>query len=315
MVEAERILIVGAGTMGTGIAALCAKEGHPVTIYMRRKTAEARAATMEKIRGIFEWLAENDLLARERIEPALSLVTISNDLAVAGESTFVIENVAEDLEVKRGLFAELDRVAPLETILATNSSSFNLGSISTEMVHRERLLATHFYHPAYVIPLVEIASSTVTADWAVERASALMTGIGKVVVRCQDRPGYVAVRMQVALVMEAISVLEQGIASAEDIDKAVRHSFGPRLAAMGPLEMADRGGLDVWLKAADFLHGALSHDKFRPPTLLRDKVADGELGVKTGRGLHGDTAPLTAAARDRSLIGLLKHFGLLKEVK
>lgn len=308
MTERENILLVGAGTMGSGLAVLCAKAGRRVMLY--DAVESARRSAKDRIATALNWLAENRMMRRAEVEPALALVEVCSDLEVATEATFVIEAVPEDVELKREVFANLDRLAPPTSVLATNSSSFTLADIGTRVVHHERLLATHFYNPPYLVPLVEIARSSSTADWAVDRAHELMTHIGKVPIQCRDSAGYVAVRLQVALVNEAVNLLEQGLASAEDIDKAVRHSFGVRLAVMGPLEMADRGGLDIWLNATDYLHRVYGQDKFRAPDLLRSKVARGELGVKAGRGLHGDTAQLVAAGRDRHLLGLLQYLGL-----
>lgn len=305
----EKILLVGAGTMGCGLAVLCAKSGRRVVLHDVFEAA--RLSAMDRISSALNWLVENRMMRRADVEPALALIDVTPNLEAAAEATFIIEAVPEDVELKRQVFADLDRLAPPTCVLATNSSSFTLADVGTHVVHRERLLATHFYNPPYLVPLVEIARSPSTADWAVERAHELMTQVGKVPIHCQDSAGYIAVRLQVALVDEAINLLEQGLASAEDIDKAVRHSFGVRLAVMGPLEMADRGGLDIWLNATDYLHRVYGQDKFRAPDLLRRKVADGELGVKTGRGLHGDTAPLVAAGRDRRLLGLLQHLSLV----
>lgn len=309
MAEHERILLVGAGTMGCGLAVLFAKSGRQVVLY--DTTELARLSAKNRVSTALNWLADNRMMRRADVESALALVEVCPDLEAAAEATFIIEAVPEDVELKRQVFADLDRMAPPTCILATNSSSFTLADVGTQVVHRERLLATHFYNPPYLVPLVEIARAASTADWAVERAYELMIQVGKVPIHCRDSAGYIAVRLQVALVDEAVSLLEQGLASAEDIDKAVRHSFGVRLAVMGPLEMADRGGLDIWLNATDYLHRVYGQDKFRAPDLLRRKVACGELGVKTGRGLHGDTTPLVAAGHDHRLLGLLQYLGLV----
>lgn len=309
MTEREKILLVGAGTMGCGLAVLLAKSGRKVVLH---DTIEAaRLSAKDRISATLNWLVDNRMMRRADVEPALALIELCSDLKAAAEATFIIEAIPEDVELKRQVFADLDRLSPPTCVLATNSSSFTLADVGTQVVHRERLLATHFYNPPYLVPLVEIAHSISTADWAVERAHELMIQVGKVPIHCRDSAGYIAVRLQVALVNEAVSLLEQGLASAEDIDKAVRYSFGVRLAVMGPLEMADRGGLDIWLNATDYLHRVYGQDKFRAPDLLRRKVACGELGVKTGHGLHGDTAPLVTAGRDRRLLGLLQHLGLV----
>ncbi len=308
----EKVLLVGAGTMGCGIAAVWAKAGHQVTLC--DPVAAARTSAKDRIGGILQWLVENRALRAEEVAPALERIQVAADLAAAAEATFIIEAASENLALKRELFAGLDRLAAPDAILATNSSSFTLRDVGVDVGHRDRLLATHFWNPAYLMPLVEIARTEQTADWAVAKATALLSAIGKVPVHCRDSAGYIGVRLQFAVVYEAIAMLAEGLATAEDIDKAVRHSFGLRLATMGPLEMADRGGLDIWLHAGDYLYGVYGRDHFRAPQLLRDKVASGELGFKTGRGLHGDSAALAAAGRDRQLVRVLQHLGLLPDV-
>ena len=313
MAGPERVLLLGAGTMGCGIAVVWAKAGHRVTLY--DPVEVARSAARDRIAGILSQLVEAHALLDEQIEPALDLVTISSDLEVAAEATFVIEAGPENLETKRQNFAALDRLAPADAILASNSSSLTLAQIGTGVVHQDRFLATHFYNPAYLVPLVEIATTTSTAEWAFLKASAVMTALGKVPVRCADSSGYIGSRLQLPVVMEAIKMVEQGIASPEDIDKAIRNSWGPRVAVMGPLEMADRGGLDIWLATGDNFADIYDDPKFRGPDLLRKMVGRGELGVKSGKGLHGDTSALVAEGRDRRLIGLLQYLGLLPYVE
>ncbi len=309
MVDSEKVLLGGAGTMGCGIATVWARAGHRVLLY--DALDDVRATAKQRICNILRQLADSGVIATDQIDPAVSLISSVDSLEAAAEATFIIEAVPEDADLKREVLGTLDKIAPPTAILATNTSSFTLVDLGANLTHRDRFLATHFYNPAYLVPLVEVATTPLTADWARRKAMALLEAIGKVPVHCQDSPGYIAVRIQEAMFLEAVAVLEQGLATADDIDKAVRNSFGLRLAVMGPLEMADRGGLDVWLNAADHLYRTFGNEKFRAPGLLREKVARGELGVKTGRGLHGDVDALVAAERHHRLIGLLQHLGLL----
>jgi 3-hydroxybutyryl-CoA dehydrogenase len=313
MTNTERVLVVGTGTMGCGIATALAKAGYGVVLYGRRE--EGRRQAIEKIAANLKGLVDFKALRSDDIAPSLARVVTTGDLdGAAADSTFIIESVAENLELKRELWGNLDKIAPADAILASNSTSLTLAELGTNVVHRDRFLATHFYNPAYLIPLVEIATTPQTAEWAFQKAYRLMEEIGKVPVRCADSSGYIGSRLQLPMVMEAVNMVQKGIATAEDIDKAIRNSWGPRVAAMGPLEMADRGGLDIWLLSGDNFAKIHGDPKFGGPDLLREMVGRGELGAKTGRGLHGDSSKLLAEGRDRRLIGLLQYLGALPTV-
>lgn len=303
------LFVVGAGTMGCGIAAYFAEGGCDVTVH--DSVGEARAAARSRIADILGGLARAGILTESEVDPTLERVRISHELKDVSDAGFVIESIPENLEWKRSLFEQLDQLAPRGTVLATNTSSFSPAAIGERVAHSERILATHFYYPAELMPLVEMVASPSTAAWAMDDTARFMTDHGKCVVVCRDSPGYIGSRIQMAMILEAITILEEGTASAKDIDNAVRTSFGPRLAVMGPLETVDRAGLDIYLKASQTYHEAYGRDTFRPPRLLVEKVARGELGVKTGHGLHGDTAELDRMNRYDQLAGLLKHLGLV----
>ena len=308
----ERVLILGAGTMGCGIAALWAKAGHSVVLYDPMQ--DARSAAKARVASLLGQLVEARALLADQIDPAVTRVDTTGDLDAAVDATFIIEAVPENLVLKRQILGDLDRLASPQTVLASNSTSITLAESGVNVLRKDRFLATHFYNPAHLIPLVEIASTPDTAEWAIEKAFNLMTSLGKVPVRCADSSGYIGSRLQLPMVMEAIKMVQEGIATPEDIDKAIRNSWGPRVAVMGPMEMADRGGLDIWLISGDRFAEIYGDSKFRGPDLLRDMVARGELGVKTGKGLFGDTGDLVAAARDRQLLALLQYLGRLPVV-
>jgi 3-hydroxybutyryl-CoA dehydrogenase len=305
----DTLFVVGAGTMGCGIAAYFAKGGCEVTVH--DSVRDARAAAKSRIADILLGLARTGILSAPDAELTLQRVHVSEDLQAVSESSLVIESIPENLEWKRALFERLDCLAPPETVLATNTSSFSPAAIGEGLAHAERLLATHFYYPAELMPLVEMVAGPFTAEWAMDETARFLTDHGKCVVVCRDSPGYIGSRIQMAMILEAITILEEGTASAADIDNAVRTSFGPRLAVMGPLETVDRAGLDIYLKASQTYYGAYGRDTFRPPHLLAEKVARGELGVKSGHGLHGATAGLDRVNRYEQLAGLLRHMGLV----
>jgi 3-hydroxyacyl-CoA dehydrogenase len=309
----ETVFVVGAGTMGNGLAALFAKAGHKVLLYSRSQST--RDAAKGKIQTLFESLAKDKVIRKSEIAPALDLIELTAELDAVSQAEYAIENVKEDLDLKRQIFAELDKLAPPTTILATNTTSFTLSALKSALQNRERFLTWHFYNPPTLIPLVEIAHHDETAQWALDKSKALLEQVGKVPVFCKDATGYIAVRLQYALVFEAISMLEKGIASAEDIDKAVRSSIGLRFATLGPLEIADRGGLDIWYAGGQNLFKAYGDNKFKAPQLLEDMIAKGDLGVKTGHGFHGDEKEMLAAGRDRSLLAMIQLMGLLPKIE
>ena len=309
----ETVFVVGAGTMGNGLAVLFAKAGHKVWLYSRSQST--RDSAKPRAKAILEQLAADKVIRKSEIDAALDRIEVCADLDAAKQATFIVENIKEDIDLKRQYFAELDKLAPPETIIATNTTSFTLASLKSALERRDRFLTTHFYNPPTLIPLVEISRSDETAQWAVDRTAALMEQVGKVPVFCKDATGYIAVRLQYALVFEAISMFEKGLASAEDIDKAVRNSIGLRFAMLGPLEIADRGGLDIWLKGGETLYSVYGDSKFKPPQILVDMCERGELGVKTGRGFHGDEQKMLAAHRDRQLLEVIQHLGLLPRIE
>jgi 3-hydroxybutyryl-CoA dehydrogenase len=298
--------------MGCGIAAFFAKAGCAVTVY--DAVPQARIAAKGRVAGILVSLARNGSLGATEVPLALDRMCVVDELAVCSECGLVIESIPESLEWKRALFAELDRSSAPDTVLATNTSSFSPAAISEGLSHPGRVLATHFYYPAELLPLVEMVAGPSTASWAMAATSQFLTALGKSVVLCKDTAGYLGSRVQMALILEAIRILEEGTATAADIDNAVRASVGPRLAVMGPLETVDRAGLDIYLKASQGYLAAFGRDTFRPPQLLADKVAAGELGYKTGRGLQGDTGALDRPDGYDQLAGVIRHIaGLSSE--
>ncbi len=298
------VAVVGAGTMGCGLAAFFSNAGCDVTIF--DSVPEAQEAATNRVADVLRALSTNGTPDEAGIAPALDRVRVVQELGAVCECSLVIESIPENLEWKRTLFGKLDREAEPSTILATNTSSFSPASISEGLAHPERVLATHFYYPAELLPLVEMVAGPSTAAWVMDDTGRFLALLGKSVVVCKDSAGYLGSRIQMALILEAIRILEEGTASAADIDNAVRASVGPRLAVMGPIETVDRAGLDIYLKASQGYFEAFGRETFRPPQLLVDKVAAGELGCKTGRGLQGDTDALTGLDRYNQLADLLK---------
>jgi 3-hydroxybutyryl-CoA dehydrogenase len=268
--------------MAPGIAASFAVRGHDVLVWAR--STDRAAAAVERAREMSDFLAANDLAPRAeagsvRLGPATEL----RDLARAD---LVVEAISEDLEAKRALLAELEDVAADGALLATNTSGLRVTDIAKGMRCADRIVAMHFWNPAHLMPLVEIAGGEYGSSPSVERAVAIARSIGKQpVVLKKEVLGFLGTRMQQAVVREAIALLDAGIASAEDIDLAVRASFGIRFPVIGPLETTDLSGLDVIESIHRYLLADLDAST-APQPALAGRVTQGELGVKSGRGFY-----------------------------
>ena len=304
----ERVAVIGAGLMGCGIAQVFAAGGWPVVLQDIRP--ESLEAAPQAIRRNLTFLAERGLGDASAIEPALARVSTTTFLEeAAGGAAFVVECVFEDLVLKQEVFRALDAAARPETVLATNTSVISITEIASLAERRERIVGTHFWNPPYLIPLVEVVRARDTATETMNRTMAILTAAGKHPVRVEkDVPGFVANRLQHALWREAISIVEHGIADAATVDECVRYGFGLRLPILGPMENADMVGLDLTLSIHDYILGHIEASP-EPSPLLREKVAAGELGFKSGSGFQGWTADQAQASRDRLLaylVGVLK---------
>jgi 3-hydroxybutyryl-CoA dehydrogenase len=309
----QKVAVVGAGIMGHGIAQVCAQAGYKTSIVRRRP--ELLQQALDEIKSNLQVLVEKDVITRKEVDKALSGIRCETSLAEAvRDADFVIEAVTEDLNLKKNLFKELDALCPKHTILATNTSSFSITEIASATTRQDKVVGTHWWNPPYLMPLVEIVQGKRTSDETVSTTKDFIAKLGKVPVICKDSPGFLGVRLQAALVIEAVSMLEEGLATAEDIDTAVKMTLGLRLPILGPLETVDLGGMDTFLYAYDYLYKMLG-EKFKPPNLLKRKVELGELGIKTGKGFYdykGKDIKSIIKRRDEWLIEQLKSRGLLK---
>lgn len=278
-----RVFVAGAGFMGHGIAQVHAAAGKLVTLYepdIARATAgrDRVAANLDRAvtKGRLEASARDEIL--ERIAP-------TDDLGAAGDADLVIEAVFEDLDVKTGLWAELDRLAPPAALFATNTSSISIDRLaaSVSLDRRSRFAGMHFFSPVPVMPLVELIRGTATSDATAEAVRALATELGKQVIVSADRPGFIVNRILMPFLVEAMRAYEQGVGTAEDIDTGAKVGLNH---PMGPLELADFIGLDVCLGIMRVLFEAYGDERFRPPQVLEALVAGGKLGQKTGSGFY-----------------------------
>lgn len=282
-----KILVVGAGVMGRGIAGLCALSGHETLVF------DADPEAQRHVRGAIEssWAraAERGKVAAEAVQRGRRLLKIVERLRNAAGVDFAIEAVPEAIDVKRMVMSELDDLCQDRAILASNTSSLSITRIGRATGRRDRVIGIHFFNPVAAMPLVELVRGEDTSDETMDRALLLVQSLGKEAIRVKDSPGFATSRLGVALGLEAIRMVEEGVALPEDIDRAMELGYGHR---MGPLKTSDLVGLDVRLSIAETLASHLSEERFRPPAILRRLVAQGFTGKKSGRGFfrwEGDT--------------------------
>lgn len=301
--EIRRIAVIGAGTMGHGIALEFAANGYQVSLHDLSEAQLDRART-----AIAEGLAR--LVEAGRITPEAAAtapenITCITDLgAAAAEADLVVEAVSEDIAVKQAIFAALDAAAPPHAILASNSSTFMPSRMAAATKRPERVIVAHYFNPPHLLPLVELVRSSDTSDETVATLRSLYLSIGKSPAVVQkEAPGFVGNRLQMALFREALAIVEAGLASPEDVDTIIKTGFGRRLSVAGVFEIFDAAGLDVTLAVADQLFPDIDTSATAPP-YLRDRVAQGALGVKNGRGFYDWPPEAGAALRSRIGAGL-----------
>jgi 3-hydroxybutyryl-CoA dehydrogenase len=278
-----RVAVIGAGTMGAGIAQLCTTAGHEVALHDSdpAKLAAARAAT----RSSLDRFVKKETLTATEADAALERIVDAGSVGEAASGAdVVIEAVLERLEVKHQVFAAVAEAAPDGALLGTNTSQLSVTRIGAALGERAgQLVGTHFFNPPVLMRLVELVQGLQTADETVARAEDFARGLGKETVVCRkDSPGFLTSRISAIVRLECLRMLEEGVAGPEDIDKALRLGLN---FPMGPLELGDFNGLDTYLDALESL--AASHgERFRPTVTLRNLVAAGRLGRKTGWGIY-----------------------------
>ena len=278
--QVRTIAVIGAGTMGHGIAQVAAVMGAHVRLYDALKGAAAGG--IERIvKNLAKGVELGKVAAADR-EAALARLTPEDELPHAcADVDCVIEAVPEHLELKKEIFAAADRAAP-RALLATNTSSLPVGAIADAVADPSRVVGMHFFNPVHVMKLVEVVRHPAASPEAVGLAVALAQKMGKTAITVSDSPGFASSRLGIVIGLEAMRMVEQGVASPADIDTAMKLGYGH---PMGPLELTDLVGLDVRLGIAEYLARAIG-PAFEPPRVLRDKVAAGKLGKKTGEGFY-----------------------------
>lgn len=277
------VAVIGAGTMGHGIAHVCAAAGLTTRLFdVRRELVDAGLA---KISANLDGGVQRGKLTAEQRAAALAKLSGATELAAAvSGADLVIEAVPEQLDLKHRLFAEIAGIVGPSAILASNTSSLSLTAIAAPLPNPERVIGTHFFNPVHVMKLLELVVTPSTSADTLAAVQAFGARIGKDCIVVRDSPGFASSRLGLVIGLEAIRMLEEGVASAEDIDKAMCLGYG---FPMGPLKLTDLVGLDVRLSIADYLCEHLpAGGHFRPPALLRSMVAAGKLGKKSGEGFY-----------------------------
>jgi 3-hydroxybutyryl-CoA dehydrogenase len=279
-----KVAVIGSGVMGHGIAIACALGGYEVNMVDTTKEILARAS--DRINADFTGLVKMGFVTDEGAKSALARITTTTTIADAVRgSKLVTEAITEQIASKKELFKDLDQRCPEDVVLASNTASFRITEIASAVSKKNRVVGTHWWNPPYLMPLVEITKGAETSEATANKARQFLLDLGKAPVLSKDHPGLIGVRLHAALNNEAVRILQEGLASAEDIDTTVRMSIGLRWGIVGPLETLDLGGLDVFDDTYEHL-GAELGERFRPPALLKEKVAKGELGVKTKKGFY-----------------------------
>jgi 3-hydroxybutyryl-CoA dehydrogenase len=280
-VEIRKVGVVGLGTMGAGIAQVSVQAGFDtVGREVADELGERGRATIERYltRGV-----EKGRLTSDERDAALARLTLTTELSTLAHCDLVIEAVLEELDLKREVFAELDRVCRADTVLATNTSALSVAEIASATRRPERVVGMHFFNPAPVLPLVEIVRTPSTAPEAVQAAYDWAERAGKQPVTCNDTPGFIVNRILIPLLNDCVRVLDEADVGPEDMDKAMTNGAG---WPMGPCALIDLIGVDVHVHASEALHGKLGEERMAPPERLRQMQAEGRLGRKSGAGFY-----------------------------
>jgi 3-hydroxybutyryl-CoA dehydrogenase len=308
--------VIGTGMMGPGIALTLAWGGVRATMLSR--TDEGAASGVAKAQALAKQLVEDELASETQAERAIGLMAGSSDFdGVVRASDLIVESGPEDLAWKRGLFTRLTGLAPRHAVLASNTSGLSITEIAASCAWPERILATHFWNPPHLMPLVEIVKGEKTSQEAASAVRDLLAACGKTpVIVKKDRPGQLGNRLQMALVREAAYIVAEGIADADDVDTVARNGFGLRMPAYGILEHQDMVGLDLGISVLEHVVRDLYNEP-RPPKYYCDLVRRGDLGVKAGYGFYDwslKSADEVKTRRDQFLALVLRERRRLNEI-
>jgi 3-hydroxybutyryl-CoA dehydrogenase len=277
----ENVGVVGCGLMGAGIVETAARAGYRVTV--REINDQILQKGLERAKKSMERAVSRDKLTQEDMDAALARINGTTALADLAGSDLVIEAIVENMALKKEVFAELDKLSAQEAILASNTSSLSIIEMASVTKRPDKVLGMHFFNPVPVMPLLEIVRTFQTSEQALAVAQAFGESLGKTVVVAKDMPGFIVNRMLIPYLLDAITMLQNGLATREDIDVAIKLGLNH---PMGPLTLLDLVGLDTTLFIADAIYEELKDPRFAAPPLLRQMVLAGHLGRKSGKGFY-----------------------------
>jgi 3-hydroxybutyryl-CoA dehydrogenase len=317
------IACLGAGRMGRGIAVAFAYAGHAMTmIDIKERTAEQfarlEAEALGEVKTTLATLTKLGMLKDEEAATVLGRVAVvpaSESAKVLAATGLLFEGVPEIVELKREVLGAASRTVGQDVIIASTTSTILVDDLSGAVENPKRFLNAHWLNPAYLIPLVEISPGAATDPAVVAELKTLLEGIGKVPVVCAATPGFIVPRIQALAMNEAARMVGEGVASAEEIDKAIRYGFGFRYAVLGLLEFIDWGGGDILYYASRYLEGALGSDRYRAPEVIARNMEEGRIGLRTGAGFLDYTGMDIDAYREQrlgALLDMLRHFKLAR---
>jgi 3-hydroxybutyryl-CoA dehydrogenase len=323
MTARPAIACIGAGRMGRGIAVAFAYAGHTVTMIDAKPRSAEAFATLEaealgEVTKTLASLARFGLLTEDDAKTVIARVSVvppDGMAATLAGAAIVFEGVPEVVDLKREVLAAASKCVGSDIVIASTTSTILVDHLSGAVENPRRFLNVHWLNPAYLIPLVEISPGAATDPDVIAKVKALLEGIGKMPVVCAATPGFIVPRIQALAMNEAARMVEEGVASAEDIDKAIRYGFGFRYAVLGLLEFIDWGGGDILYYASRYLEGALHSDRYRAPEVISNNMRDGRIGMRTGAGFLDYSGLDIDAYREQRLaamVELLRHFGLAK---
>lgn len=281
----EKIFVLGAGTMGSGIVQAFAQKGYEVIV--RDIKDELVQSGIVRINNVLSKLVSKGKMTEETKEDILSRISGTTDMNLAADCDLVVEAAIENMKIKKEIFAELDKICKPETILASNTSSLSITEVASATNRQEKVIGMHFFNPAPVMKLVEIIRGMATSQETFDAVKELSVAIGKEPVEVEEAPGFVVNRILIPMINEASFILQEGIASVEDIDTAMKYGANH---PMGPLALGDLIGLDVCLAIMDVLYNETGDTKYRSSSILRKYVRAGWLGRKSGRGFYNYNA-------------------------
>ena len=323
MTDPPLIVCLGAGRMARGISVMFAYAGHPV-IVVDVKTRDAAGFTrtaneaISEVKATLSTLAHFGLFVSSAVDQIVGRISVIREAeaasAFAGASV-IFECVPEVIDLKREVLIRTSATAGSHPIIASTTSTILVDDLSSAVVQPQRFLNSHYLNPAFLVPLVELSPGVGTDPAVVARLKVLLESIGKVPVVCAARPGYIVPRIQALAMNEAARLVEEGVASAADVDKAIRYGFGVRFAVLGLLEFIDWGGGDILYYASRYLTGALGSERYAVPEIVERNMREGRIGLKTRKGfLDYEALDIDTYRRERleAFVKLLDHFGMMR---